>query len=93
MRADNLTASHRTGLAKLPSVVEWLTHALAHSPSAEAAPKFLIFAHHRSGAPTPFCNDYFMIFSSVACISFTRPMPDVLKFHAIPLFCIYIRIC
>lgn len=64
--APKMSAGHRTGLAKLPSVLEWLRHALgsggskgdgddssqAGSPAGpgdgqDAAPKFLIFAHHR----------------------------------------------
>lgn len=48
-----MSVGQRTGLAKLPSVLEWLRHALGsggHSQAAgtqEAMPKFLVFAHHR----------------------------------------------
>eukprot|EP00884_Botryococcus_braunii_P002065 jgi/Botrbrau1/1185/Bobra.0162s0066.1 len=43
--------SHRTGLAKLPSVIEWLAHALGRASATtaclESSTKFLIFAHHK----------------------------------------------
>ena len=49
-----MSIGQRTGLAKLPSVLEWLRHALGSGGSRsqaagtqEAMPKFLVFAHHR----------------------------------------------
>lgn len=46
-----ITAAHKTGLAKLPDVIEWLSHALGTCGSSGSAdgtpPKFLLFAHHR----------------------------------------------
>ena len=54
-----MSKSHQTGLAKLPYGLEWLMNALGgaqkasqeaalqQDDGAEAAPKFLIFAHHK----------------------------------------------
>ncbi len=48
-----MSVGQRTGLAKLPSVLEWLRHALGSGSRSQAAgtqeamPKFLVFAHHR----------------------------------------------
>ena len=59
--SEAMSKSHQTGLAKLPNGLEWLINALGGArrgskdgsnsqeglSSAEPAPKFLIFAHHK----------------------------------------------
>jgi hypothetical protein len=50
--APGMSASHMTGVAKLPNVLDWLRHALGsgggrRDGSQDSASKFLIFAHHR----------------------------------------------
>lgn len=56
--SDAMSKSHQAGLAKLPNGLEWLMNAIGGSrransgdnsegDDAEAAPKFLIFAHHK----------------------------------------------
>lgn len=49
-----MSVGQRTGLAKLPNVLEWLRHALgsggrssASQATRDALPKFLVFAHHK----------------------------------------------
>ena len=58
-----MSLAHRTGVAKLPSVVEWLRHALGGGGASSgsggggggqaAAPKFLVFAHHKCAGWKP----------------------------------------
>ena len=52
--AGAMSVGQRTGLAKLPNVLEWLRHALgsggrssASQATRDAQPKFLVFAHHK----------------------------------------------
>ena len=46
-----MSRNQRTGLAKLPTAVEWLVNALGAAETREegagAASKFLLFAHHK----------------------------------------------
>lgn len=58
-QSEELSIGQRTGLAKLPNVLEWLKHALGSGGrrggggssqaggTQEAQPKFLVFAHHK----------------------------------------------
>ena len=57
-----MSVGQRTGLAKLPNVLEWLRHALGstsgratagQAAAQEALPKFLVFAHHKSVSAPP----------------------------------------